>query len=34
MEVGAPDLPSWQRSYDFYLNHGFKEVGPRLELLL
>ena len=34
MEVGAPDLPRWQRSYDFYLNHGFKEVGPRLELLL
>jgi GNAT superfamily N-acetyltransferase len=34
MEVGAPDLPRWQRSYDFYINHGFKEIGPRLELQL
>jgi GNAT superfamily N-acetyltransferase len=34
MEVGAPDMPRWQRSYDFYINHGFTEVGPRLELLL
>jgi GNAT superfamily N-acetyltransferase len=34
LEVGAPDVPKWQRSLDFYLHCGFEEVGPRLRLLL
>ena len=34
LEVGAPPLPRWQRSLDFYLGAGFEEVGPRLRLLL
>ena len=34
LEVGAPPLPDWQRSLDFYLRCGFEEVGPRLRLLL
>ena len=34
LEVGAPDVPKWQRSLDFYLRCGFEEVGPRLRLLL
>ena len=32
LEVGAPDVPRWQRTVDFYLRNGFKEVGPRLYL--
>lgn len=32
LEVGAPDVPRWQRTVDFYLRTGFKEVGPRLYL--
>ncbi|MFP6745114.1 MAG: hypothetical protein VCB77_08015, partial [Alphaproteobacteria bacterium] len=28
LEVGAPDVPRWQRTVDFYLGYGFKEVGP------
>ena len=32
IEVGAPDVPRWQRSVDFYLRNGFEEVGPRLDL--
>lgn len=32
LEVGAPDLPRWQRSVDFYKSQGFVEVGPRLGL--
>jgi len=32
LEVGAPDLPRWQRTVDFYLKNGFTEIGPRLEL--
>ena len=34
LEVGAPDTPRWQRTVDFYLGCGFKEVGPRLGLQL
>ena len=34
IEVGAPDLPRWQRTVDFYLKEGFVEVGPRLKRLL
>ncbi len=30
LEVGAPDVPRWQRTVDFYLNNGFAEIGPRL----
>ncbi len=34
IEVGAPDVPRWQRTVDFYLGYGFEEVGPRLSLKL
>ena len=34
LEVGAPRPPAWQRTVDFYLRHGFEEVGPRLDLEL
>ena len=34
IEVGAPSPPAWQRTVDFYLRHGFEEVGPRLDLEL
>jgi len=30
LEVGAPDVPRWQRTVDFYLRSGFWEIGPRL----
>jgi GNAT superfamily N-acetyltransferase len=30
IEVGAPDIPRWQRTVDFYLRQGFTTVGPRL----
>ena len=32
LEVGAPDLPRRQRTVNFYLNNGFSEIGPRLEI--
>ena len=31
LEVGAPDLPRWQRTADFYQANGFTVVGPRLQ---
>ena len=34
LEVGAPDVPRWNRTVSFYLKNGFVEVGPRLKLLL
>lgn len=34
LEVGAPDVPRWQRTVDFYLRCGFGEVGPRLYMEL
>jgi len=34
IEVGAPNPPTWQRTVDFYLKHGFEEIGPRLQLTL
>ncbi len=34
LEVGAPDLPRWQRTVDFYRREGFVEVGPRLKRVL
>ena len=32
LEVGAPDLPRWQRTVDFYTEYGFHVIGPRLHL--
>ena len=32
LEVGAPHLPRWQATVDFYRSCGFSEIGPRLEL--
>lgn len=34
LEVGAPPLPEWRRTVEFYLREGFEEVGPRLRKLL
>jgi GNAT superfamily N-acetyltransferase len=34
IEVGAPSVPAWQRTVDFYLKCGFEEIGPRLQLTL
>ncbi|MEM7343118.1 MAG: GNAT family N-acetyltransferase [Chloroflexota bacterium] len=34
LEVGAPSVPRWQRTVDFYQRQGFTIVGPRLELIL
>ncbi len=34
IEVGAPDLPKWVRTVDFYRREGFQEIGPRLKLAL
>ena len=34
IEVGAPSVPTWQRTVDFYRRHGFEEIGPRLDLTL
>ena len=34
LEVGAPDLPRWSRTVDFYRRQGFVEVGPRLKRLV
>ena len=34
IEVGAPSVPVWQRTVDFYLKCGFEEIGPRLQLTL
>jgi GNAT superfamily N-acetyltransferase len=34
IEVGAPSVPAWRRTVDFYLKRGFEEIGPRLQLTL
>ena len=34
LEVGAPEVPKWQRSVTFYRQAGFSEVGPLLKLEL
>lgn len=34
IEVGAPHLPLWQSTVDFYRRCGFSEIGPRLELTI
>ncbi len=32
LEVGAPSLPRWQRTLDFYTYSGFSIIGPRLSI--
>lgn len=34
LEVGAPEIPKWQRTVDFYVKTGFHVVGPRLYQML
>jgi GNAT superfamily N-acetyltransferase len=34
LEVGAPEVPTWQRTVDFYVRCGFAVVGPRMTLFL
>lgn len=34
LEVGAPDQPKWDKTLNFYLQIGFRVVGPRLYQLL
>jgi GNAT superfamily N-acetyltransferase len=34
LEVGAPRQPQWARSLQFYERNGFREIGPRLGLML
>jgi len=34
LEVGAPEIPRWERTVNFYRHAGFSEVGPRLKLEL
>ncbi|MFZ5981403.1 MAG: GNAT family N-acetyltransferase [Candidatus Zixiibacteriota bacterium] len=34
LEVGAPSLEHWRRTYDFYRANGFEEIGPRLKFVL
>jgi GNAT superfamily N-acetyltransferase len=34
LEVGAPEVPAWQRTVDFYIRCGFTVVGPRMTLIL
>ena len=34
IEVGAPHIPRWQKTVEFYVRNGFREVGPRLYLPL
>lgn len=31
LEVGAPEYPQWSRTKSFYIQEGFKEIGPRLK---
>jgi GNAT superfamily N-acetyltransferase len=34
LEVGAPEIPKWAETVNFYRRTGFSEVGPRLKLEL
>lgn len=34
LEVGAPEMPKWEATVNFYRRLGFSEVGPRLKLEL
>jgi GNAT superfamily N-acetyltransferase len=31
LEVGSPKPPQWQTTLEFYIAHGFRATGPRLE---
>lgn len=31
IEVTPPDKETWKRTYDFYMEEGFVEIGPRLK---
>ena len=31
LEVGAPQLPEWERTLRFYEKNGFVQIGPRLK---
>ena len=34
IEVGAPNKEEWSKTLSFYLNNGFKEIGPRLNSIV
>ena len=34
LEVGAPDVPKWNKTAAFYRRNGFDEIGPRFRILL
>jgi len=34
LEVGAPEVPKWQRTVEFYSRCGFAVIGPRMTLYL
>ena len=34
IEVGAPKQEKWPKTISFYLNNGFKEIGPRLRAIV
>ena len=34
IKVGAPEVPQWQRTLDYYVKCGFCERGPRLMMVL
>ena len=34
LEVGAPNQPEWSRTFKFYCDNGFDEVGPRLRRVM
>ncbi|SFM46872.1 Ribosomal protein S18 acetylase RimI [Paenibacillus sp. 1_12] len=34
LEVGAPNEDKWERTIQFYEREGFREIGPRLKLVL
>lgn len=34
IEVGAPNRKEWARTFDFYTDNGFKEIGPRLRSIV
>lgn len=34
LEVGAPPIETWPRTINFYVENGFSQIGPRLEITL
>ena len=32
LEIGAPSLPRWQRTLEFYTSYGLSTVWPRLSI--